>query len=108
VAVNGTTALAVMLLDVLTGLDSLKIATGYRQNGKLMEFFPGEANQLVGVEAVYEELPGWSEDISTVRQQKDLPAATIAYLRRIQELLDCPIRVVSVGPEKSQTIPVEL
>jgi adenylosuccinate synthase len=99
VALNGLTSAIVSKLDVLTGFERVGIVTGYRVGGRSAGFRDaGEPNLQTDVE----ELPGWSESIAGCRRIADLPAAAQAYLRRLQEVLDVPIEMVSVGRERSQ------
>jgi adenylosuccinate synthase len=93
-----------MLLDVLSGLDELKICTAYEQDGQRRATFPSEAFLLDRCKPVYEALPGWQEDLTAVREVKDLPAAARRYVDRIAELVGLPVSVVSVGPDRAQTI----
>ncbi len=104
VRLNGLTGVAVTKLDVLGGLESLKICTGYQVDGEPVNDFPASLKTLAACEPVYEELPGWSEDISGVRTWKALPENTRRYLRRVEELLETPIDIVSVGPGRNETI----
>jgi len=108
IMLGGINSLAVMLLDVLSGMETIKVAVGYKVNGQLVEFFPTESSTLSQVEVVYEEFPGWNDDITLATRQDQLPAAALNYLRRLQQILDCPIKVVSVGPERDQTIAINL
>lgn len=103
-SINGFTELAITKLDVLTGLDELAICTSYRIDGKETGRFPSDAQTLQMVEPVYEYLPGWSEDITGARTLADLPGNARKYLERIEELLGVPVRLVSTGPKRSQTI----
>jgi adenylosuccinate synthase len=99
VALNGLTSAIVTKLDVLTGFERVGIVTGYRVGGRSAGFRDaGEPNLQTDVE----ELPGWSESITGCRRIADLPAAARAYLQRLQEILDVPIEMVSVGRERSQ------
>jgi adenylosuccinate synthase len=106
VRVNGLNELALTKLDVLSGLERLKMAVAYERGGERIEYFPAE----FGVEAlaewkpVYEELPGWSEDISGARTRGDLPAAARKYVKRIEEEVGVPITLIGVGPEREQAI----
>lgn len=100
----GVTSLAVMLLDVLGTLDELKICTGYTQNGQPVEFFRADMDTLAEVQPIYETMKGWSADISTCRTFDELPIEAKAYIRRLQEVCSVPIRMVSVGPERSATL----
>jgi adenylosuccinate synthase len=101
---SGVDELAVMLLDVPGGLDELKICTSYTVDGKQVSHFPSHVDDLKKAVPVYETLPGWSEDLSVVRSYDALPAAAKAYLARIGELLGRPVSIVSVGPDREQTI----
>ncbi len=104
VRLNGLSALAITKLDVLSGLNPLKVCVAYRLNGERVETFPANIREVERVEPIYEELPGWQEDISQVRRFEDLPQATKDYLRWIEEFAGVPIDIVSVGPARDQTI----
>jgi len=101
---SGVDELAVMLLDVPGGLDELKICTAYDVDGTRTSHFPSQIDDLKNANPVYETLPGWQEDLSTIRSYDALPAAAKAYLSRIGELLGRPVLIVSVGPDRAQTI----
>jgi adenylosuccinate synthase len=106
--VNGLTGIAVTKLDVLDTLEELQIATAYRlPDGTVTERFPADTWSLNGVEPVYETLPGWGASTQDVRRLEDLPRNARAYLDRIEELSNAPVRWVSVGTKRSQIIPVE-
>lgn len=104
---NSLTGLAVTKLDVLTGLETLKLCTAYRYEGETLTEFPVSLKALEGCEPVYEELPGWSEDITGIRSFDALPANAVAYLKRVEELVETPVQIVSVGPGREETIVVE-
>ncbi len=105
--VNGLTGVAVTKLDVLDTLPELKIATAYRMaDGSVTDRFPAETWSLANVDPVYETLPGWEAPTGDVRKLEDLPANARAYLDRIEELTEAPVRWVSVGTRRSQIIPV--
>lgn len=104
---SGVDAIAVMLLDVLSGLEELKICTAYDLGGKQITTFPSHVDDLRRVKPVYEALPGWKEEVTTCRSLDQLPAAAQAYLRRVSELVGRPVNMVSVGPEREQTILVK-
>ena len=97
-------ALALTKIDVLTGLESVKICTAYRVNGETVTEFPSSIRALEAAEPVYEELPGWSEDISSARKLSELPEAVRNYVRRIEQIMSAPVEIISVGPEREQTI----
>ena len=101
---SGVDALAIMLLDVLSGLDEIKICTEYRIHGASVTRFPSHVDDLRAAEPVYETVPGWQEDISHARSLDDLPAAARDYLDRVSEIVGRPVEIVSVGPDRSQTI----
>jgi adenylosuccinate synthase len=103
-ALNGADELALMLLDVLSDLDELKVCTAYELDGAKVEAFPGDSFLLARCRPVYESLPGWRQDVSGLRRLADLPAAARRYLDRLTELIGLPIGVVSVGPDRAQTI----
>ncbi len=104
---NGLTSLAITKLDVLTGIEKLRICTAYQHRGKLLEHFPANLRVLAECTPVYENLPGWEQDISGVRKFEDLPENTVNYLRRIEELTETKIGIVSVGPGREETIVLE-
>ncbi|MBT3279347.1 MAG: adenylosuccinate synthase [Phycisphaerales bacterium] len=99
---SGVDELAVMLLDVLSGLDELKICVGYKVDGVLQEDF--DPANLADVECVYETLPGWSEDITGVTSYDDLPANAKAYVTRVSEVVGRKVGIVSIGPDRKQTL----
>jgi adenylosuccinate synthase len=101
---NGVTGLAITKLDVLGGLESLKICTAYACRGKTMEEFPASLSVLADCTPVYETLPGWAQDISGIRSYARLPRNVKNSLRRIEELTETPIDIVSIGPDRDQTI----
>lgn len=101
--VSGITALSLNSIDVLTGIDTLKICTGYQYKGEILDEYPADLNMLAECEPVYEEMPGWTEDITDVRRFEDLPQNAKHYVNRISELTGIPIAVFSVGPDRTQT-----
>jgi adenylosuccinate synthase len=101
---SGVDELAVMLLDVLGGLDELKICVAYSIDGRRVEQFPSHVDDLRRAVPVYETLPGWPEDLGGARSYDDLPEAARRYVARIGDLLGRPVTVVSVGPDRGQTI----
>ncbi|MCS3632768.1 adenylosuccinate synthase [Salinibacter ruber] len=102
--VNGFNELALTKLDILSGIDELKVCTEYRYDGKTTRRFPSEPQNLTRVEPQYETLPGWEADISEVRHVDDLPRAAQDYLAFIENYLDVEIGLVSNGPRRSQII----
>jgi adenylosuccinate synthase len=104
---SGVTSACIMLLDVLSGLDELKICTQYELDGECSNRFPSHVDDLRRVKPVYETLPGWKEDVTGVRKLADLPANARTYLDRVGQLVGVPVEMVSVGPERDQTIRVK-
>jgi len=104
---NGLTGIAITKLDVLGGLETLKICTHYEAGGKNIHEFPASLKRLAACRPAYESLPGWSEDISGVRMFEDLPQNARRYIRRIEELSGIPVWIVSVGPGRDQTIIIQ-
>lgn len=102
--VNGLTCLSLGHLDVLAGLETVKIGVGYRMNGEVIQEIPCDLPHRTDLEPVYEELPGWNEDVSGARALDDLPANCLAYIRRVEELAGIRVASVSVGPAREQTI----
>jgi adenylosuccinate synthase len=101
---GGIDELCVMLLDVLSELPELRICTAYEIDGTRTDRFPSHAEDLRRAVPVLETLPGWQTDISSARRFEELPAQARGYLERISHLVGCPVRVISVGPERKQTI----
>ncbi len=105
VRVNGFTGIVVTKLDVLSGLNEVKICVAYRDaDGNVLEEPPMQSNKIEAVVPVYETLPGWSEDISSIRRFEKLPETAQSFLRRLEELLDVPVIMVSVGSRRDETI----
>ena len=104
---SGVDTLCVMLLDVLSGFEELKICTAYDIDGVRTTTFPSHIDDLRTAVPVYETLPGWREDLTGIRSEKDLPAAARAYLERVSQLLGAPLMAASVGPARHQTIMME-
>lgn len=107
VRLNGITGFAITKLDVLGGLETIKICIGYEYQGVFRDDFPTSIHVLSNCRPIYETLPGWSEDISSVRSYEDLPQHTKIYLRRIEEITGVPNRIISVGPGRDQTIVIK-
>ncbi|GAA3706900.1 adenylosuccinate synthase [Sphingomonas cynarae] len=103
-AVGGITGIALTKIDVLDGMDEVKICTGYRLRGETLDYFPAHAADQAGVEPVYETMEGWHGTTAGARSWADLPAQAIKYIRRIEELIRCPVALVSTSPERADTI----
>lgn len=104
VRISGIDSIAVTKLDVLTGLETLKICTAYEMNGEIVREFPTHLATLAKCKPIYEELPGWTEDITGAARLEDLPVNARRYLERIGEILGVPLSIVAVGPGREQTI----
>ncbi|MFH1347184.1 MAG: adenylosuccinate synthase [Candidatus Margulisiibacteriota bacterium] len=104
--INGLTSLAITKLDVLDKLDKIKICVAYEKNGKKILDFPTDIRRLEGCKPVYEEVPGWQEEISKIKDYKDLPANAKKYLDRLAELANAKISLISVGAERGQIIKI--
>jgi len=102
--VNGMTGIALMLLDVLTGFDEVKICTAYQVDGREQRHFPASLELLDRCEPVYTTLPGWQEDITEIKRFEDLPQAAQDYVRFIEDYLGIPAQLISVGPRRDQTL----
>jgi adenylosuccinate synthase len=104
VRVNGVSDLVVMKLDVLDGMETIKICTGYRFRNSILKEFPASLKVLSECTPIYEELPGWRSDTTNAREFKDLPVQAQEYLKRLSELAGAPIAMVSVGWRRNETI----
>jgi len=105
--INGVTAIALTRLDVLDQLPAIKVCTAYQVDGATTGSLPASGARMARAKPVYEELPGWREDTSGARRFDDLPENARAYIRRIEQLLDAPVHLVSVGPERDQAIAIK-
>ena len=104
VKVNGINGIALTKLDVLDGMDELKVCTGYKLNGKTLGHLPAATADQEQVEPIYETLEGWSESTCGARSWADLPATAVKYIRRIEELIEAPVAILSISPEREDTI----
>jgi adenylosuccinate synthase len=104
VMANGLTGIAMTLLDVLGGLDTLKVCRAYKCNGVETDRFPGDLESLEGCTPIFDELPGWSEDISGIRDFNDLPKNAKDYVAHLEKLVGVPIEIISVGPDRTATM----
>ena len=103
-AVSGITGIALTKIDVLDGLETIKICTGYELGGQRVTYLPPHAADQARVQPIYEEMPGWFESTAGARSWADLPAQAIKYIRRIEELIRCPVALVSTSPDRDDTI----
>ena len=103
-AISGVTGIALTKLDVLDGFETIRICTGYKLADRMLDYLPASAYEQARVEPVYEEMEGWSATTKGARRWADLPAQAIKYIRRIEELIECPVASVSTSPEREDTI----
>ncbi|WP_158044255.1 adenylosuccinate synthase [Skermanella pratensis] len=104
VKVGGINGIALTKLDVLDGFEELKVCVGYRYQGQELHHFPAGQSAQAGVEPIFESMPGWSESTQGARSWADLPATAIKYIRRIEELIEAPVAMLSTSPERDDTI----
>ena len=104
VRINGLDEMAVMKLDVLSGLPELKIATAYKVNGKTVQDYPNAIFEFSKAKPVYETMKGWAEDITKAKKWSDLPVNARRYLKRLETLTGTPLKIISVGSQRHQTI----
>ncbi|MEL6800985.1 MAG: adenylosuccinate synthase [Pseudomonadota bacterium] len=103
-ATSGVNGIALTKLDVLDGMDELKICTGYELDGEVLDYLPTAADKQARVTPVYETIKGWSDSTAGARSWADLPGEAIKYVRRIEELIQCPVALLSTSPERDDTI----
>jgi adenylosuccinate synthase len=104
VKICGITGIALTKLDVLDGFETIKICVGYKHNGKLYDYLPASSKIQAEIEPIYEEMPGWSESTHGKKSWADLPAQAIKYIRRIEELIECQVALLSTSPKREDTI----
>ncbi|APH15939.1 adenylosuccinate synthase [Clostridium sporogenes] len=102
--VSGLTSFAVTKIDTLAGLDTLKVCTGYRLNGEIIDYVPASLEDLAKCESIYEEFEGWDDSIANARCYEDLPENAIKYLKKIEDFTETKVSIVSVGPKRDQTM----
>jgi adenylosuccinate synthase len=103
-ATSGVSGIALTKLDVLDGFETLKICVGYDLDGQQLDYLPTAADQQARATPIYEEMPGWSASTAGARSWADLPGEAIKYVRRIEELIQCPVALLSTSPERDDTI----
>ena len=103
-ATSGVNGISLTKLDVLDGFEVLRICTGYELDGTQLDYLPTAADQQARCTPIYEEMPGWSESTEGARSWAELPANAIKYVRRIEELIQCPVAMLSTSPEREDTI----
>ncbi len=105
--IGGITGIALTKLDVLDGFEKIKICIGYTHNGKLYDYLPASSKIQAEIQPIYEEMDGWSESTHGKQSWADLPAQAIKYIRRIEELIECPVALLSTSPRREDTILVK-
>ena len=103
-ATSGVNGIALTKLDVLDGFETLKICTGYALDGETLDYLPTAADEQARCTPIYEEMPGWTESTEGARSWAELPANAIKYVRRVEELIDCPVALLSTSPERDDTV----
>jgi adenylosuccinate synthase len=101
---GGVRGIALTKLDVLDGFEEICICTGYRLDGEVIDYLPTASELQRRCEPVYETLPGWSQSTAGARSWADLPAEAVKYVRRVEELIECPVALLSTSPERDDTI----
>jgi adenylosuccinate synthase len=104
VALNGISGIALTKLDVLDGMETLKVCTGYRLGSETLDYFPAGLRAQAALEPIYEEMEGWSETTAGARAVRDLPASAVKYVNRLEELIGAPVALLSTSPERDDTI----
>ena len=104
IQINGVSGLCVTKLDVMDGLETINLCVGYMLNGQKVDIFPVGADAVAACEPIYETLPGWSESTFGIKRYEELPANAKAYLKRIEEICEAPVDMISTGPDREETI----
>ena len=105
--INDFTSIIITRLDVLDGLSTVKLCVGYRVNGQAIDQFPANTFTLEQCEPIYEEMPGWQQPTASATARDQLPREAVDYVRRIEELVSCPVHMISTGPRREETILVK-
>ena len=103
-ATSGVNGIALTKLDVLDGFETIRLCVGYELDGQRIDYLPTAADHQARCTPIYEEVPGWSETTEGARSWAELPANAIKYVRRVEELIDCPVALLSTSPERDDTI----
>jgi adenylosuccinate synthase len=104
VRICGINGLALTKLDILDGLPDIQVCVGYRLDGREYDYLPAGERAQASVEPVYETIAGWQEPTARARSWAELPAQAIKYVRRVEELVGCPVALLSTSPEREDTI----
>jgi adenylosuccinate synthase len=95
---------AINKLDTLSGLKTVKVCTAYEKDGEILHDFPADIADLEGCKPIYTELPGWDDDLSDCKKFEDLPENARNYILYLEKEIDCPIKMIGVGPDRNQNI----
>jgi adenylosuccinate synthase len=106
-SVSGVSGIALTKIDVLDGFETVKICVGYKVDGREYDYLPPHAADQAKVEPIYEEMDGWQGTTAGARSWADLPAQAVKYIRRVEELIECPVTLVSTSPQREDTILVK-
>ena len=105
IEINSISGICLTKLDVLDGLETIRICVGYKdRNGDVLVDAPTDADSYDGLQPVYEEMPGWSESTVGAKTLDELPANARAYIKRLEELVEAPVDIISTGPDRNETI----
>lgn len=104
IQINGVSGLCVTKLDVMDGIETINLCVGYKVDGKIVDILPVGAEEIARCEPVYEEMPGWKESTFGIKRLEDLPANARAYLKRVEEVCEAPVDMISTGPDREETI----
>ena len=107
IKIAGITGIALTKLDVLDGMEELKVCTGYEIDGELIDYLPASISAQARVQPIYETLEGWRESTQGARTWGELPASAIKYVKRIEEFIEAPVALLSTSPERQDTILVQ-
>ena len=102
--INSISGLCITKLDVLDGLETVSLCTGYKLDGEVIDVPPVDTDAFARCEPIYEDMPGWSESTFGITSYDALPANAKAYLKRLEEVVETPIDIISTGPDRDQTI----
>ncbi len=104
IQINGVSGLCITKLDVMDGIETVRLCVGYKLNGQVVDLLPSGAEEVALCEPVFEDMPGWSESTFGVKKYEDLPANAKAYLKRLEEVCGAPVDMISTGPDREETI----
>ncbi|MGA9658165.1 MAG: adenylosuccinate synthase, partial [Asticcacaulis sp.] len=104
IAINGIDGIALTKLDILDGIEVIKVCVGYKVGDKVLDYLPASFKDQQGIEPIYEEMEGWTDSTQGARSWKDLPGNAVKYVRRIEELIGAPVALLSTSPEREDTI----